>query len=60
MVRLQFDKNRQYKLTLPKQIIEAKGWSKGDTIKVMLGENGDLLLKREENNGHALPDKKGP
>ena len=32
MVKLQYDQNKQYKLTLPKAIVEAKGWGKGDTV----------------------------
>ncbi|MFC1753063.1 hypothetical protein ACFL96_06670 [Thermoproteota archaeon] len=44
MVRLQFDQNKQYKLTLPKALIEAKGWKKGDVIAVGLDETGNIVL----------------
>ncbi len=47
MVRLQFD-SKQYKITLPKAIIEAKGWKKGNDVKVLLNEKGELVLT---NNG---------
>lgn len=48
MVKIQFDGNRQYKLTLPKQIVEAKGWGKGDEVRVLLSDSGDLVLRREQ------------
>lgn len=47
MVRLQFDQNKQYKLTLPKALIDAKGWKKGDYIKIELDKDGNLVLKHE-------------
>lgn len=47
MVRLQFDQNKQYKLTLPKALIDAKGWKKGDRIKIELDNEGNLVLKHE-------------
>ena len=47
MVLLQFDQNKQYKLTLPKALIEAKGWKKGDRIKIELDKDGNLVLKHE-------------
>ena len=47
MVRLQFDRNQQFKITLPKQIALAKGWKKGDKILFEIDEKGDLLIRRE-------------
>ena len=47
-MKLQFDKNNQYKLTLPKALIEAKGWKKGDEIDIKLDENGNIILKKGE------------
>ncbi|MBD3313989.1 hypothetical protein GF345_06105 [Candidatus Woesearchaeota archaeon] len=44
MVKLQFDRNKQYKITLPKALVEAKGWEKGDRINVSLDSKGDLVL----------------
>lgn len=43
MVKLQFD-SKQYKVTLPKAIIEAKGWSKGSELRIILNERGELVL----------------
>ncbi|MFC1753031.1 AbrB/MazE/SpoVT family DNA-binding domain-containing protein [Thermoproteota archaeon] len=46
MVKLQFDNNKQFKITLPKAIIDAKGWGKGDEIKIELDPQGNLILKQ--------------
>lgn len=48
MVKLQFDKNQQFKITLPKQIITAKKWKKGDIISVELNDRGDLVLRKQQ------------
>lgn len=50
MVKLQFDNNKQYKLTLPKALVEAKGWEKGSEIKVELDSEGNIVLKMK--GGH--------
>ncbi|MBW2964265.1 hypothetical protein KY363_02290 [Candidatus Woesearchaeota archaeon] len=44
LVKLQFDNNKQYKITLPKALVDAKGWSKGSEIKVALDDRGNLVL----------------
>jgi len=48
MVKLQFENNKQFKVTLPKQIIKAKGWKKGDEIVVILDQFGNIVLKKEQ------------
>jgi antitoxin component of MazEF toxin-antitoxin module len=45
MVRIQFDNNKQYKITLPKALVDAKGWQKGTEIKIELDSSGNLVLK---------------
>ncbi len=46
MVKLQFD-TKQYKITLPKAIIEAKGWTKGNEVKILLNEKGEIILTKK-------------
>lgn len=48
MVKLQYDSNKQYKLTLPKALIEAKGWKKGDFIDIKLNEQGNLVIAKKQ------------
>ncbi|MFC1691201.1 AbrB/MazE/SpoVT family DNA-binding domain-containing protein [Nanoarchaeota archaeon] len=47
MVKLQYDNNKQYKLTLPKSLMTAKGWGKGDKIDILLDEKGNIILKKK-------------
>ena len=47
MVKLQYDQNKQYKITLPKALVEAKGWRKGIRIKVLLDKQGNIVLVHE-------------
>ncbi|MBI2664325.1 hypothetical protein HYX10_03215 [Candidatus Woesearchaeota archaeon] len=47
MVRLQFDANEQFKITLPKQLVLAKKWRKGDILQFELNKEGDLVIKNE-------------
>ena len=46
MVKLQFINNCQYKITLPKKIVEAMCWKRGDEIKIMINKHGEIVLKR--------------
>ncbi len=46
MVKIQHDTNDQYKITLPKALIEAKGWKKGDLIKIVMDKEGNLVLQK--------------
>lgn len=54
MVKLQFDNNKQYKITLPKALIDAKGWKKGSSIKVELDQQGNILLRLRENGNKKI------
>lgn len=47
-MKLQLMNNSQYFLTLPNSIVRAKGWQKGDTIKVVIDGKGDIVLRRQE------------
>lgn len=40
-------KHGQYFITLPTQIVRAKGWQKRDIIKVSINKDGDLVLRKE-------------
>ncbi len=47
MVKLQYDSNRQFKITLPKQIVLAKKWKKGDVLQFEIDNTGNLLVKKK-------------
>jgi len=44
--KLQFPNNKQYLVTIPKSLVEAKGWKKGDTIEFYFDAKGKLVLDR--------------
>ena len=46
-MKLQLMNKKQYFITLPNKIIRAKGWSKGDNIKIVIDQKGDIVLKKE-------------
>lgn len=48
MVKIQYDQNKQYKITLPKPIVLAKRWAKGDDLDIEINDKGDIVLKRRE------------
>lgn len=48
-MKLQQMKKGQYFITLPSQIIRAKGWKKGDIISVEIDQKGNIVLKMPSN-----------
>lgn len=48
MVKLQYDSNGQFKITLPKQLAKAKGWKKGDELYFELDDKGNLIIKKQK------------
>ena len=46
-MKLQKMKQGAYFLCLPISVIRAKGWEKGDIVRVKITETGDLILKKE-------------
>jgi bifunctional DNA-binding transcriptional regulator/antitoxin component of YhaV-PrlF toxin-antitoxin module len=47
MVKLQYDQNKQFKITLPKPIVLAKQWLKGDELEVIINSQGDIVLRKK-------------
>ena len=47
-MKLQQMKQGQYFVTLPSQIVRAKGWNKGDLIEAKIDKEGNIVLKRKE------------
>jgi len=37
--------NGQYKITIPKDLAEIKGWTKGTKLFFVVDEKGDIILK---------------
>ena len=47
MVRLQHDQNSQFKITLPKPLVLAKKWKKGDVLYFELDNIGNIIIKKK-------------
>ena len=47
-MKLQQLKNKQFVISLPSQIVRAKGWNKGDYINAIIDKEGNIVLKRKE------------
>lgn len=46
-MKLQQMNGKQFFITLPNVIIRAKGWNKGEHIKAVIDEKGNIILKKE-------------
>lgn len=46
-MKLQELNKTSYFVVLPKSIVLAKGWKKGDDIKVEINKEGNIVLKRK-------------
>ena len=47
-MKLQQMKQGQYFVTLPSQIVRAKGWNKGDQIDARIDKEGNIILKKKD------------
>jgi len=45
-MKLQRMKSGQFFLTMPSQIVRAKGWKKGNNIGIEINMKGDIVLKQ--------------
>jgi len=49
--------NGQYKITIPKDIAEAKDWNSNTKLMVIMNADGDLILKEIKPKGGAETKK---
>ena len=47
-MKLQKTSQGQYTLTLPKPIVEAKGWDKGTELELKFNERGNLEIQEKK------------
>ena len=45
-MKIQQLKNGQHFITLPSQLVRAKGWQKGDDLKVEIDSKGNIVLRK--------------
>lgn len=47
--RLQYPNKKQFTITIPKSLVAAKGWKKGDDLEFVLDDKGQIILKKVKN-----------
>lgn len=43
---LQFPNKKQYIITLPKGLVLAKGWKKGDKLEFIIDNKGEIVMRK--------------
>ena len=43
---LQFPNKQQFIITIPKGLVEAKGWKKGNRLEFVINDKGEMIIKR--------------
>lgn len=44
--KLQFPNKKQFIITIPKSLVLAKGWKKGDLLTFTIDKNGNIVIKK--------------
>lgn len=44
--KLQFPNKKQFIITIPKSLVLAKGWKRGDTLSFIINKDGDIVIKK--------------
>lgn len=45
MPKIQESKDKQFRITIPLEIMKLKGWIKGQSLVFNMQQNGDIILK---------------
>ena len=43
---LQFPNKKQYIVTIPKGLVLAKGWKKGDKLEFVIDKSGNIVMRQ--------------
>ena len=46
MPKIQKSKDKQYRITIPLEIMKLKGWDQGQSLNFSMQQNGDIILKQ--------------
>ena len=44
--KLQFPNKKQYIITMPKGLVLAKGWKKGDLLEFIINNKGEIIVRK--------------
>jgi len=43
---LQYPNKKQYIITIPKGLVLAKGWKKGDNLEFVINNKGEIIVRK--------------
>ena len=46
---LQYPNKKQFIVTIPKGLVLAKGWKRGDRLEFVLNNKGEIIMRRFKN-----------
>jgi bifunctional DNA-binding transcriptional regulator/antitoxin component of YhaV-PrlF toxin-antitoxin module len=46
--KLQYPNKKQYIITLPKGLVLAKGWKKGDKLEFIISSKGEIIVRKSK------------
>ncbi len=46
--KLQFPNEKQYIITVPKGLVLAKGWKKGDKLEFIINNKGEIVVRKSK------------
>jgi len=45
---LQYPNDKQYIITIPKSLVLAKGWKKGNTLEFVINNKGEIVVRKDK------------
>ena len=45
---LQYPNDKQYIITLPKSLVLAKGWKKGNKLEFIINNKGEIIVRKHK------------
>jgi len=46
--KLQFPNKKQYIITIPKSLVLAKGWKKGNMLEFVINNKGEIIVRKSK------------
>ena len=46
--KLQYPNQKQYIITIPKSLVLAKGWKKGNILEFTINNHGEIVLRKNK------------
>lgn len=46
--KLQYPNKKQYVITIPKSLVLAKGWKKGNMLEFVINNKGEIIVRKSK------------